>query len=51
MLSATPGKIQGLNGAPLWVDTGDDEVDEMLSGYFQVLTGYKESIMVTKFRR
>ncbi len=43
---STPEKIQRLHGSSLWVDSGDDGVDEMLSGYFQVLTGYKESIMV-----
>jgi predicted polyphosphate/ATP-dependent NAD kinase len=43
---ATPGKIQRLQGASLWVDTGDVEVDRILMGYMQVLTGYKESIMV-----
>lgn len=42
---STPEKIQTLNGAPLWVDTGDRAVDEMLSGYFEVITGYKESLM------
>jgi predicted polyphosphate/ATP-dependent NAD kinase len=42
---STPEKIQALNGAPLWADTGDCTVDEILSGYFEVLTGYKESVM------
>jgi predicted polyphosphate/ATP-dependent NAD kinase len=44
-LISTPEKIQALNGRPLWVDTGDMGVDEMLSGYFSVITGYKESAM------
>jgi predicted polyphosphate/ATP-dependent NAD kinase len=34
-----------LGGRPLWVDTGDREVDEMLGGYFRVVTGYKEQIV------
>jgi predicted polyphosphate/ATP-dependent NAD kinase len=42
---STPEKIQALNGHPLWADTGDRAVDEMLSGYIAVITGYKESVM------
>jgi predicted polyphosphate/ATP-dependent NAD kinase len=42
---STREKLQALNGAPLWADTGDGEVDEMLSGYFAVVVGYKESVM------
>jgi predicted polyphosphate/ATP-dependent NAD kinase len=42
---AGPGKLDGLRGAPLLVDTGDDEVDGMLSGYARVLTGHDESCM------
>jgi predicted polyphosphate/ATP-dependent NAD kinase len=42
---STPEKIQALNGQPLWVDTGDPAVDELLCGYFAVITGYKESVM------
>ncbi|MBE3037252.1 MAG: ATP-NAD kinase family protein [Chloroflexi bacterium] len=42
---STPEKIQALNGHPLWADTGDRAVDEMLSGYLAVVTGYKESVM------
>jgi predicted polyphosphate/ATP-dependent NAD kinase len=42
---STPGKIQALQGRPLWVDTGDPLVDEMLSGYFEIITGYREYIL------
>jgi predicted polyphosphate/ATP-dependent NAD kinase len=42
---STPSKIHALGGRPLWVDTGDREVDEMLSGYIRVVTGYKEQIV------
>ena len=42
---STPGKINSLGGRPLWVDTGDREVDEMLSGYVRVVTGYHERIV------
>lgn len=42
---ATPSKIHALNGRPLLVDTDDDEVNEMLSGYLKVTTGYSERIV------
>jgi len=39
---STAAKIQALGGRPLLVDTGDREVDRMLSGYIRVVTGYRE---------
>lgn len=42
---STTGKIHSLRGQPLWVDTGDREVDEMLSGHVRVVTGYNEQIV------
>jgi predicted polyphosphate/ATP-dependent NAD kinase len=42
---ATAEKINSLGGRPLWVDTGDREVDEMLSGYIRVITGYNEQVV------
>jgi len=39
---STTEKIHSLAGRPLWVDTGDRTVDEMLSGYIKVVTGYNE---------
>jgi len=42
---STPGKINSLAGQPLWVDTGDRAVDEMLSGYIRVVTGYDEQLV------
>jgi predicted polyphosphate/ATP-dependent NAD kinase len=37
---ATPGKLTSLRGKPLLVDTGDREVDDMMTGYIKVVTGY-----------
>lgn len=40
---ATRGKLLALGGKPLLVDTGDGELDGELSGYMEVITGYRES--------
>jgi len=42
---STTGKIHSLRGRPLWVDSGDREVDEMLCGHVRVVTGYNEQIV------
>ncbi|HJX38407.1 MAG TPA: ATP-NAD kinase family protein, partial [Anaerolineae bacterium] len=42
---STVEKLNSRGGQPLWVDTGDREVDEMLSGYARVVTGYHEQIV------
>ena len=39
---ATQEKLFHLHGAPLLVDTGDPEVDRMLTGYVRVIIGYME---------
>jgi predicted polyphosphate/ATP-dependent NAD kinase len=39
---STPDKLHALGSQPLLVDTGDRAVDEMLSGYMMVVTGYNE---------
>jgi len=42
---STTEKIHSLHGRPLWVDTGDREVDKMLTGHIRVVTGMNESII------
>jgi predicted polyphosphate/ATP-dependent NAD kinase len=42
MIVSTPDKLHALGTQPLLVDTGDREVDEMLSGYVTIVTGYNE---------
>lgn len=42
---ATKKKINSLYGQPLLVDTGDEETDKELSGYYRIITGYRESII------
>jgi predicted polyphosphate/ATP-dependent NAD kinase len=39
LLYATPERLASLNGSPLIVDTGSPELDEQLSGFYNVLTG------------
>jgi len=40
IIVASPGKLATLKGRTLLVDTGDPEVDEMISGYRRVVIGY-----------
>ncbi len=42
---ATPGKLASLEGRPLLVDTGERELDELLSGYIRVITGYSRRVV------
>ena len=37
---ATPEKLHALEGRPIRVDTGDEKLDESLSGMIPVITGY-----------
>ncbi|MHB1404297.1 MAG: ATP-NAD kinase family protein [Desulfitobacteriaceae bacterium] len=38
-------KLTALGGKPLLIDTGDYEVNSMLSGYYRIITGYEQTIM------
>jgi predicted polyphosphate/ATP-dependent NAD kinase len=42
---SAPEKILSLGGRPLLVDTGDYEMDEALSRYMKIITGYGERIV------
>jgi len=45
VVAATVGKIHALEGRPLWVDTGDSDLDRQLAGYVQVIAGSREAIV------
>jgi predicted polyphosphate/ATP-dependent NAD kinase len=41
---STSAKLNALRLQPLLVDTGNAEVDKLLAGYFNVITGYSERV-------
>ncbi|WP_198676525.1 ATP-NAD kinase family protein [Aliidiomarina soli] len=43
---ASKTKLKALEGRPLRVDTGDVELDQALTGFIQVTTGYHDQTMV-----
>ena len=45
VIVASRDKLAALGGRPLLVDTGDPALDEELSGYVRVTTGYNEQTM------
>jgi len=45
MVVASKPKMLSLFGKPLLVDTGDEELNEELSGYRRVYVGYEDSVM------
>jgi predicted polyphosphate/ATP-dependent NAD kinase len=42
---ATKEKLVSLNGRPLLVDTGDEDLNSELSGYTKVTTGYRDYVI------
>jgi len=42
---ATKTKLTALESRPLISDTGDDELDQVLSGFMPVTTGYKDQVL------
>lgn len=42
---ATPQKIITLRGRPMLIDTGDSDIDNLLSGYRSVITGFNDRIL------
>ena len=45
LIVSLASKIAALRGRPLLVDTGDPDIDQLLTGYFEVVTGYHEKII------
>jgi predicted polyphosphate/ATP-dependent NAD kinase len=45
IIVSTRDKLNTNFGSPLLVDTGDEEINEWLSGYYRVIVGYEDSIM------
>ncbi len=45
IIIATQQKINLLKGHPLLVDTGDKAINQLLSDYFKIITGYQEIIV------
>ena len=42
---ASMEKITELSGAPFFVDTGDEEINQLFRGYIRVITGYRSELI------
>ena len=45
MIIATKTKLTSLNNKPLICDTGDNELDQLLSGFMPIITGYHDQVL------
>ena len=45
IIIATKTKLEALANRPLISDTGDSELDQILSGYMPIITGYKDQVL------
>lgn len=45
IIIATKAKLAALNNSPLICDTGDTELDQLLSGFIPITTGYKDQVL------
>ncbi len=45
IIIATKSKLAALNQRPLICDTGDSELDQFLSGYLPITTGYNDQVL------
>jgi predicted polyphosphate/ATP-dependent NAD kinase len=45
VIIATKTKLNALNNKPLICDTGDNELDQLLSGFMPITTGYKDQVL------
>ena len=46
IIAASKNKVLSLFGSKLYVDTGDEEVNSMLRGYYKVVVGYEDEIVM-----
>lgn len=46
VIAASKNKILSLFGSTLHVDTGNEEVNRMLCGYYRVIVGYEDVMML-----
>ena len=45
IIIATKTKLTALNNRPLISDTGDNDLDQLLSGFMPITTGYKDQVL------
>jgi len=45
IIIATKAKLMALDARPLIADTGDNELDKVLSGFMPVTTGYNDQVL------